>query len=274
MAGTLVVAAMFVPPWAAYVIVGALGALALWEYYALLYAAEHPSFRIIGTICGTAIVAAPAWGMVRGIDAGLLALFLGAAAVFVRMFWEQKNGRWMDMLSGTLMGLIYVAFLMGFFIRVLRFEAGTTSGRWLLLYAIAVVKGCDIGAYFVGCAVGRHKLIPHISPGKSWEGLAGGLAAGLAMSLAVFFLFHGRIGPVTLHLADAVMLALLLSAMGVVGDLAESVLKRAVGVKDSGRMIAGMGGLLDVLDSLLLAVPVMYFYASLFLDPATPPPLP
>ncbi len=271
MGGALIAAAMFAPPWAAVSIVAVLGALALWEYYALLDAAEHPSFRIVGTLCGLLIVVAPAAGEVRGMDLGLLSLFVGAFAVFIRMFWRRTTARWMDMLSGTLLGLIYVAFLMSFFVRVLRF--GDTihgEGRWLLLYAIVVVKCCDIGAYFTGCAFGRHKLIPHISPGKSWEGLVGGVATSLAVSLGAFFLFDGRVGPVTLRLADAVALGLLLAGMGVVGDLAESVLKRAVGVKDSGRMIAGMGGLLDVLDSLLLAIPALYFYARLFLEPWAP----
>ena len=122
----------------------------------------------------------------------------------------------------------------------------------------------DAGAYFVGCAHGRHKLIPRISPAKSWEGLGGGVAAGTLASLLYFWIFHGPLSSIRMNGWDAVVLGVLLSVIGTVGDLTESLFKRAAGVKDSGTYLLGMGGLLDVLDSVLFAAPTLYIYARLF----------
>jgi phosphatidate cytidylyltransferase len=138
----------------------------------------------------------------------------------------------------------------------------------LIIYLILVVKASDIGAYLVGSTCGRHKLFPRVSPGKTWEGLAGGLATGVLMS--VLFCAWLRLGPVDPHTTaaghlvigpvDAWVLGFLLSAIGVLGDLIESLLKRSAGLKDSGNHVPGMGGVLDVLDSLLFAAPALYFY--------------
>lgn len=273
--GALLVAAfMWAQTGLALLILAGLAAIGLREFYALLRAARIPSFDVIGTLAGIGIVAATwaslRWGRPdRGGDADLLALFVAFFAVFARQFHQRWNLRPLETMAGTLMGLLYVAFLMSFFVRILMgWGGGTLQGRWLLFYMIAVVKGSDIGAYFTGCAFGRHKLIPRISPAKSWEGVFGGVAAAVAISLAAWAFSDGRIGPVRLHAADAVVLGALLAAVGIVGDLAESLLKRAAGVKDSGALLKGMGGLLDVLDSLLPAAPVLYFYARYFLEPA------
>jgi phosphatidate cytidylyltransferase len=139
----------------------------------------------------------------------------------------------------------------------------------MLIYMIMVVKVSDIGAYFVGCRYGRHKLFPRVSPAKSWEGTLGGLLSAVAMSVAIFFIFGGTLGPVRLRLTDAIILGVLLAVCGIFGDLLESLMKRAAGLKDSGTLIAGMGGVLDVIDSLLPAAPALYFYARFFLAPAT-----
>ncbi|MCX7009821.1 MAG: phosphatidate cytidylyltransferase, partial [Kiritimatiellaeota bacterium] len=138
---------------------------------------------------------------------------------------------------------------------------------WLILYLLLVVKLSDTGAYFVGCTIGHHKLVPRISPKKTWEGFFGGLAFALVASLLWWHFSGGRLGPLAFPLPHAIGLALLLALMGVLGDLAESILKRAANVKDSASYIQGMGGVLDVLDSLLLAAPTLYIYAALFLKP-------
>jgi phosphatidate cytidylyltransferase len=136
------------------------------------------------------------------------------------------------------------------------------TGRLLVLYLVLVVKCADVGAFFCGTLFGRHKLLPRISPGKTWEGLFGGLAAGTAGSLGFAWAAGGRLGDVPLGLTHAVVLGFLLSAAGVVGDLFESLLKRAAGAKDSGSWIPGFGGVLDVLDSVLFAAPVLFIYTQ------------
>ena len=126
-------------------------------------------------------------------------------------------------------------------------------------------KFTDIGAYVIGCLFGKHKLIPRISPAKSWEGCFGGIALSVVGSLVAAALARPHWQRVSLGAGDAVALGLLLSLAGIAGDLTESLFKRAAGVKDSGRILLGMGGLLDVLDSLLFAVPMLYVYATFFL---------
>jgi phosphatidate cytidylyltransferase len=175
----------------------------------------------------------------------------------------------------TLLGVLYVPFLLMFLVW-LSFRWTPTSGlaplsataTSLVLYLIVVVKASDVGAYFVGSSIGRHKMFPRISPGKTWEGLAGGLASGILASAVCFWFLRGRVtctgsvefGKLTLSFFHAWILGGLLAGIGVIGDLVESLLKRSAGLKDSGRLFPGMGGILDVLDSLLFAAPALYFY--------------
>jgi phosphatidate cytidylyltransferase len=115
-----------------------------------------------------------------------------------------------------------------------------------------------MGAYAVGSLIGRHKMIPRISPGKTWEGFAGAILASTLASLAFNALAQDRLAGMNwLH---AVVLGVLLSTSAVVGDLIESLFKREAGVKDSGRFFPGIGGILDLLDSILFNAPLMYLY--------------
>ena len=137
------------------------------------------------------------------------------------------------------------------------------TGMRLMLYLVLVVKITDIGAYTFGRLFGRHKMVPVLSPGKTWEGAAGGVVSALVASLVFIAVTGGKFGELHFSMLDGVVLGVLLSVSGQVGDLCESFLKRICGVKDSGRSIPGMGGLLDVLDSLLFGAPVLYLYLRL-----------
>jgi phosphatidate cytidylyltransferase len=159
---------------------------------------------------------------------------------------------------------MYVAFLLNFFTKLL-IQWGQLEGRYLILYLIVVVKSTDIGAYFTGCYLGKHKLIPRISPAKTWEGCIGGVLFAMLISVVYYHTQTHRMGTLDFKLYDALILGLILSISGVVGDLIESLLKRASGVKDSGAIIQGMGGLLDVVDSLLFAAPLLYVYVLFFM---------
>jgi phosphatidate cytidylyltransferase len=134
------------------------------------------------------------------------------------------------------------------------------NGPDLLLLAMLCVTLSDSGAYYAGSAFGSRRMAPVISPKKSWEGAAGGVLASVAGAVIAHAWFFRR-----LSLAHAVALGVILCAAGIVGDLAESMLKRAAGVKDSSALLPGHGGVLDRVDSLLVAAPVLYYYWRLFL---------
>lgn len=132
------------------------------------------------------------------------------------------------------------------------------QGGWILLYLLTLVWVADIGAYFSGRRFGRHKLAPGISPGKTWEGVAGGLASNLIWMLIVYRLSDGW----GLALWQFILVGLATSVISVVGDLYESILKREAGAKDSGKLLPGHGGVLDRIDGVIAAAPV--FVSGLF----------
>ena len=148
--------------------------------------------------------------------------------------------------AGALLGSVYLGVLPAAVI-LLRDE----HGAWMLLGVLGVIKSCDIGAYFVGCNLGRHKLIPWLSPAKTWEGLVGGVVTAAVLAAGLSGLTD-LVSPVA-----AAGIGAALGLAGQAGDLFESLLKRSAGVKDSGRM-PGFGGVLDLLDSPLAAVPVAW----------------
>ena len=129
------------------------------------------------------------------------------------------------------------------------------NGPDLLLLAMLCVTLSDAGAYYVGSAFGTHRMAPLISPKKSWEGAAGGVLGSVAGAIVAHAWFFRR-----LSLGHALALGVVLCAAGILGDLAESMLKRAAGVKDSSALLPGHGGVLDRVDSLLVAAPVLYYY--------------
>jgi phosphatidate cytidylyltransferase len=162
----------------------------------------------------------------------------------------------MAAISTTLFGLMYVPWLLNFIQKINFFPR--VEGHYYLLYFVLITKLSDSGAYVVGSLIGRHKMIPRISPGKTWEGVAGAIVIStLASLLFVHFLGHKLAGMNWTH---AVILGVLLGACAVVGDLIESIFKREAGAKDSGRFFPGIGGILDLVDSLLFNAPIMYLY--------------
>lgn len=155
----------------------------------------------------------------------------------------------------TVAGAVYTGGLLGYapMLAAIQGRAEVAPGwAWLLLVVFGTAA-CDIGAYFVGSLIGRHKMIPHISPGKTWEGLAGGAVGGVVCAVAMS-------GLLRLEVWQAVVLGLLVCAAAVLGDLCESLLKRATGVKDSSNLIPGHGGILDRLDSILFVLLAVYFF--------------
>ncbi|MBI3323408.1 MAG: phosphatidate cytidylyltransferase [Candidatus Omnitrophica bacterium] len=180
-------------------------------------------------------------------------------ALFLLQLRREDSSQAIVGVSTALFGIFYVSWCFSFLIKLRFLEgAGLPDGRWLVAFLILVTKGGDIGAYAVGSLFGRHTLIRRISPSKTWEGMAGGLCFSVAAGAALRPAFPG-VAP-----GHLLILAFLLGILGQLGDLSESMIKRDCQVKDSGAILPGMGGVLDVLDSLLFTSPVCYFYARKF----------
>src|SRR3989475_912938 len=183
-------------------------------------------------------------------------LILFVLGLCLRQFFSRSNTAGILAISTTLFGLMYVPWLLNF-IQKINFFPGV-DGHYYLLYFVLITKFSDTGAYSVGSLIGRHKMIPRISPGKTWEGFAGAvLASTLASLLFYHFLGHKMRG---MNMTHSIILGVILSICAVVGDLIESLFKREAGVKDSGKFFPGIGGILDLLDSLLFNAPIMYLY--------------
>src|SRR5438445_8531122 len=160
--------------------------------------------------------------------------------------------------GATILGVLYVVMLGGHLVAV-RTGFPQKLSAHLLSFFFLVCMGSDIGAYYVGRAIGRHKLAPKISPGKTWEGVAGGVVAGLALATVAHFWFFRE-----LPLQWALPLAAVMTILGILGDLTESALKRGAGAKDAANILPGHGGALDRLDSLLFNAPLLYYFAHFY----------
>jgi phosphatidate cytidylyltransferase len=174
----------------------------------------------------------------------------------VRQFVSRSNTAGILAISTTLFGLMYVPWLLNF-IQKINFFPGV-DGKFYVLYFVLVTKFSDTGAYAIGSLIGRHKMIPRISPGKTWEGFGGAIFLSTVASLVFVHFFGDKMAG--MNWRHATVLGVLLGSTAVVGDLIESLFKREAGVKDSGRLFPGIGGILDLLDSLLFNAPIMYLY--------------
>lgn len=162
----------------------------------------------------------------------------------------------------TVLGVLYVVML-GSHLVAVRTGFPETLASDLLSFFFLVLMGSDIGAYYVGRAIGKHKLAPAISPGKTWEGVAGGFIAALALATLAHFWFFRE-----LPLKSALPLAAAMTILGILGDLSESAMKRGAGAKDAAKILPGHGGILDRLDSLLFNAPLLYYFARLYFGSA------
>lgn len=199
-------------------------------------------------------------------DAAALALALACTLAFAVAMWRfDEPGRSLEPLSASLLALVYIGWLMTFLIQ-LRLLGGGPQGLAALATMIVVVKMGDTGAYTVGRLIGRRKLAPRLSSGKTIEGLAGGLAFACFASWAAFRWLVPQIVPTgrgTTPEYGWLVYGFVVGLAGVIGDLAESLLKRDAGRKDSSVWMPGFGGVLDVMDSLLVAAPVSYAFWAL-----------
>jgi phosphatidate cytidylyltransferase len=254
-----------------FALIGSVGLIALWEFYGMLDHKGLPNFKLTGMICGSAMLCGSFYyfarlGPARSYDFEMAVLLFFLLTVFTRQMFESlRDDAPLQTMAYTLFGLLYVLWLYNFITKIVyvtpRSATGAVTGQFYCLYLIAVTKFSDMGAYLTGSLIGRHQLIPHISPKKTWEGFFGALAFSLLASLALFRIMPGHLS--VLNWTHAIVLGLLLGFAAVIGDLAESIIKRSTGVKDSGNLLPGIGGALDLIDSLLFTAPLLFFYLRL-----------
>jgi phosphatidate cytidylyltransferase len=206
----------------------------------------------LAAICAVLLSATHLPGSV--IDAVSALFFVIAASLVVQLI--RSSGKMLLEVSGTVFAALYAGLLPGYLLRFYDLPGGAPD-PWPVTFALLLVWGCDTGAYVVGSVIGRHKLWPRISPGKTWEGAAGGLIAAVALAIA----FGNWAGELTL--AQRTIAGLLAGLFAQIGDLAESLMKREASIKDSGGTLPGHGGILDRLDSVVLAVPSLYYWLHL-----------
>ena len=254
-----------------YALICVFGLIALWEFYGMLDHRSLPNFKVTGMICGTVMLVGSFYyfakiGPAQSYDFETAVLLFFLLTVFARqMFARLRHDEPLQTMAYTLFGLLYVLWLFNFITKIVyvmpRSSSGAVTGQFYVLYLIAVTKFSDMGAYLTGSVIGRHLMIPHISAKKTWEGFFGALVFALLCSLALFKLMPGHLSALTW--THATILGLLLGFAAVIGDLAESIIKRSTGVKDSGNLLPGIGGALDLLDSLLFTAPLLFFYLRL-----------
>jgi phosphatidate cytidylyltransferase len=251
-----------------FLLLTALGLVGLWEYYTMLDHKRLPNFKIIGMICGVVMSVGGFYSILRRGPAHAqdfeVAVLLGCMlVVFARqMFQRTRDLSPLETMAYTVFGLFYVPWLFLFVTKIVyllpRDAAGHVTGHLYVLWLLVVTKFSDMGAYLTGSVIGKHPLVPHISPKKTWEGFFGALAFSTGGACGLLALMPGKLSY--LKQSDAIILGLGLGFAAVIGDLAESIVKRSADVKDSGSLLPGIGGALDLIDSILFTAPLLYFY--------------
>jgi len=248
LAPLLVALVALAPRWAFVALVSSAVAVCLHEYYRMASPQAGPR-RYVWILWGGLLPVAFALG---GPSAALAAATLGAVCFFGAFVLKgEVRPTILDILGREFLGLAYIALLLSYFVLLRDLEAG----RFWVLFVLAVAFAEDTGAYYFGRALGRRKLCPTLSPGKTVSGAVGGLVAAAFAAFACRALFMPP-----LAVGDTIALGLLIGVAGQTGDLFESLIKRASGVKDSGTLLPGHGGLLDRIDSLVFSAPAVYYY--------------
>ncbi|MGH9077463.1 MAG: phosphatidate cytidylyltransferase, partial [Acidimicrobiales bacterium] len=239
-----------VGPVALVILSGAVVGASAAEGYGMLQRAGFRPATLLGLVSSVAVVFAAYW---KGIDALPLVVFLSFAASMLWYLLGIVEARPLANVAVTNLMFVWVGVLGSFGALMLRAH----DGRGLFLGAIITTVGADIAAFAVGRQVGNRQMAPAVSPGKTWEGAAAGLVGALVVGAVV-----GKTVAPWGGIKHGLVLGLLIGVIGPIGDLAESMVKRDLGIKDSGKVLPGHGGLLDRFDSILLILPAAYYLAS------------
>lgn len=235
------------------ILISIAGLVALWEYYRIVFNGEDKPISNIILLWGYGINFAIIWStFLVGPDLSLSVIGLNLIVVaLISLFQFKTDQTVLDVVIKQLQGIIYIPVLLSFLVLI---REGSSGMIWVFVL-LAVIFAGDIGAYYVGSYLGRHKLSPAVSPGKTIEGSIGGLAVNLVLGgVGKYFFLSG------LPWGLSLLFFLTVGIAGQVGDLFESELKRSSGIKDSGGILPGHGGILDRIDALLFASPVAYIF--------------
>jgi phosphatidate cytidylyltransferase len=256
------IASILVPSlwWLFIVLAAAAMVLGLWEFYLLAKKLQLKPDPAAGYLAGAAIVtiAVQRDPAVYVLVVQFVIIVLIAGTMIASTLRGAPFEKMIGSVGATILGVLYIPFL-GSHLIAIRTGFEPTLSAHLLSFFFLVLMGADAGAYYTGRALGKHKLAPSISPGKTWEGVVGGILAALAMGALAHFWFFRE-----LPLKFILPLAVAMTVLGIFGDLAESALKRGAGAKDAAKLLPGHGGLLDRLDSLLFNAPLIYYFASFY----------
>lgn len=281
-AGAWFLALCYMPGWMLFLVLLVMSGICQYEFYTMMQHGGYSASRKFGVAMGVVWLVV-SYAFPSGLQGVLPAdhqlecvvpVVLGFA-LLLRTLFDRRVERAVEFVAVTMLGFFYLPFMLSFFVRVVQWGAtglfeipATRVGVFMASYLALVVKMGDVGAFSFGVSFGKHKMFPRISPKKSWEGLIGGLLTSMVFSLIMVLLARrwdvgGPIGNLTN--VRALILGLVLSGVGVLGDLVESMFKRAVNAKDSaGLLPGGMGGILDMFDSLIFAPAALYCYLVWF----------
>ena len=240
------------PPVAFFVLIGATVLIAQWEFLGLFVEKNTlPQHAVVGFLGALLLLSAMQWPTVISMHSAVLIALMGI--LLYQVGYAPFGTKYLSMFI-LLFGIIYIGYTLGHFLWLRNLK----DGPFLVFFVLWVTWAGDTVAYFIGTMWGARPLAPQLSPKKTIEGFVGSLLVAPIMAWVGHLWFLPMVTPL-----DCLILGLLLTVLGVVGDLSESALKRHAGVKDSGSLIPGHGGIFDRVDSLLLSVPALYYYMVL-----------
>jgi len=239
-----------------------------YEFYGLLEKMGRRPFKNFGSFLGVIMILLPYYANkwandhVEGIQSGIIAVTIVACCL--RILIERKTEERIESLSSTLLGIIYIPFMLSFLARMIELPGDPNQGLMLVVWLIVTAKFTDVGALLCGKAFGKHPMSPNTSPKKTWEGAVGGCIISVGLGFALTFFAYDSF-PSFFTPLWGTLLALPIAIISIISDLVESMLKRMAAQKDSGSFIPGIGGAFDLTDSLILSAPTGYLLFGLLI---------
>lgn len=243
------------PNWVYASVAATLAALAMYEFFSMVEKKGIQIYKYFGILLGLMIFFMVYMELAPFYGSELVLMVAAFITLFILQFMRRDNNQAIAGVSTTMFGIVYIGWLFSYMLRLKMF----VNGPQLVAYLLLVTKAGDIGAYIIGSALGRHSLLPRISPKKTIEGALGGFLFSVSASLLSKFYLTD------ISLWHLMILGSLLGIIAQLGDLSESLIKRDCQIKDSSGVIPGIGGVLDLIDSILFTAPVFYFYLKIFL---------
>lgn len=227
--------------------------IGLYEFYHMIERKGVSMFKTFGIIVGGFIPLTIFFKFAITQEVQFLLVVGGLFTLFLLELMRKRNYQTVLSLSATVFGIIYISWCLSFLIRIRQTEYGV----WMLAFLILVTKINDMGAYIIGSRFGRTHLLPRVSPKKSLEGTIGGFLCSILCAFVFSFMLK------QIPFWDTILLGAILGILGQLGDLFESLIKRDCDVKDSGKIVPGIGGVLDFLDSIIFTAPTFYLYITM-----------